>query len=282
MMSVLQDSSMSVVVTPPDQRHEPVQPASQSWLIARLNPVSRFICPFVMSLPLFTTLDVVSASIQFAVVMLVLWVTGINPLVVFRRTWPVWIGAVGGFITIVLYGRTSGTVYFSWAAIVVSEGSLYLATATFLRVAAIAVPSVMFMLGLDPTDLADGLVQILRLPSRFVYGALAGMRMFTLLQEDWRALGLSRRSRGLGDGNAFVRMFAQAFGLLVLSIRRATKLATAMEARGFGGSAERSQARVSRLHTIDWVSYVVSLVIPLAAVTIAVVTGNWHSPLRGA
>ncbi|WP_233428186.1 energy-coupling factor transporter transmembrane component T family protein [Bifidobacterium myosotis] len=281
-MSVLQDSSMSVVVTPPDQRHEPVQPASQSWLIARLNPVSRFICPFVMSLPLFTTLDVVSASIQFAVVMLVLWVTGINPLVVFRRTWPVWIGAVGGFITIVLYGRTSGTVYFSWAAIVVSEGSLYLATATFLRVAAIAVPSVMFMLGLDPTDLADGLVQILRLPSRFVYGALAGMRMFTLLQEDWRALGLSRRSRGLGDGNAFVRMFAQAFGLLVLSIRRATKLATAMEARGFGGSTERSQARVSRLHTIDWVSYVVSLVIPLAAVTIAVVTGNWHSPLRGA
>ena len=262
--------------------HEPVQPASQSWLIARLNPVSRFICPFVMSLPLFTTLDVVSASIQFAVVMLVLWVTGINPLVVFRRTWPVWIGAVGGFITIVLYGRTSGTVYFSWAAIVVSEGSLYLATATFLRVAAIAVPSVMFMLGLDPTDLADGLVQILRLPSRFVYGALAGMRMFTLLQEDWRALGLSRRSRGLGDGNAFVRMFAQAFGLLVLSIRRATKLATAMEARGFGGSTERSQARVSRLHTIDWVSYVVSLVIPLAAVTIAVVTGNWHSPLRGA
>lgn len=282
MMSVLQDSSMSVVVTPPDQRHEPVQPASQSWLIARLNPVSRFICPFVMSLPLFTTLDVVSASIQFAVVMLVLWVTGINPLVVFRRTWPVWIGAVGGFITIVLYGRTSGTVYFSWAAIVVSEGSLYLATATFLRVAAIAVPSVMFMLGLDPTDLADGLVQILRLPSRFVYGALAGMRMFTLLQEDWRALGLSRRSRGLGDGNAFVRMFAQAFGLLVLSIRRATKLATAMEARGFGGSTERSQARVSRLHTIDWVSYVVSLVIPLVAVTIAVVTGNWHSPLRGA
>ena len=262
--------------------HEPVQPASQSWLIARLNPVSRFICPFVMSLPLFTTLDVVSASIQFAVVMLVLWVTGINPLVVFRRTWPVWIGAVGGFITIVLYGRTSGTVYFSWAAIVVSEGSLYLATATFLRVAAIAVPSVMFMLGLDPTDLADGLVQILRLPSRFVYGALAGMRMFTLLQEDWRALGLSRRSRGLGDGNAFVRMFAQAFGLLVLSIRRATKLATAMEARGFGGSTERSQARVSRLHTIDWASYVVSLVIPLAAVTIAVVTGNWHSPLRGA
>ena len=28
-----------------------------------------------------------------------------------------------------------------------------------------------------------------------VYGGLAGMRMVTLLQDDWRALGLSRRSQ---------------------------------------------------------------------------------------
>ena len=46
--------------------------------------------------------------------------------------------------------------------IVISQGSLYLALATFLRVAAIAVPGVILALGLDPTDLADGLVQILR------------------------------------------------------------------------------------------------------------------------
>lgn len=29
----------------------------------------------------------------------------------------------------------------------------------------------------DPTDLADGLVQIVRLPSRFVLGGLAGVRL---------------------------------------------------------------------------------------------------------
>lgn len=101
----------------------------------------------------------------------------------------------------------------------ISEGSINLAIATAIRVAAIAVPGVILALGLDPTDLADGLVEILHFSPRFVYGGLAGLRMFTLLQEDWRALGLSQRSRGLGDGNAIARALSQAFGLLVLSIR---------------------------------------------------------------
>ena len=136
-------------------------------------------------------------------------------------------------------------------------------------------------LGLDPTDLADGLVQILRLPQRFVYGGLAGMRMFTLLQDDWRALGQSRRSRGLGDGSTIKRVFSQAFSLLVVSIRRGTKLATAMEARGFGSSAPRSQARISRLKPIDWIFYVICLAVPLASIGVAIGTGNWHFAFQG-
>ena len=102
-----------------------------------------------------------------------------------------------------LYGKTSGAVLVNLGdVVVISQGSLYLALATFLRVAAIAVPGVILALGLDPTDLADGLVQILHLPSRFVYGGLAGMRMFTLLQDDWRALGSPVVLVDWGDGSA--------------------------------------------------------------------------------
>ena len=136
-------------------------------------------------------------------------------------------------------------------------------------------------LGLDPTDLADGLVQILHLPSRFVYGGLAGMRMFTLLQDDWRALGQSRRSRGLGDGSAIKRVFSQAFSLLVVSIRRGTKLATAMEARAFGSDAPRSQARESRLHAVDWLFYAICVAVPVIALSCAYFTGYWHWAFTG-
>lgn len=174
----------------------------------KINPVSRFIGALILCIPMFVTLDVVSASVALALEVLLLWIGGVAPWTVLRKTWPVWVAASGSFISVSLYGKTSGAVLVNLGnVIVISQGSLYLALATFLRVAAIAVPGVILALGLDPTDLADGLVQILHLPSRFVYGGLAGMRMFTLLQDDWRALGQSRRSRGLGDGSAIRRVF---------------------------------------------------------------------------
>ena len=272
----------TVTVSPPDARREPARAASPSWFIAKVNPVARIIGALVMCIPMFVSLDVVSASVALGLEFVLLWIGGIAPWRVLRSTWPVWIAAVGGFVSVFLYGRTSGEIWFSAGWIVVSQGSTYLAAATFLRVGAIAMPGVILALGLDPTDLADGLVQILHFSPRFVYGGLAGMRMFTLLQDDWRALGLSRRSRGLGDGNAVSRAFSQAFGLLVLSIRRATKLATAMVARGFGGSGPRSAARVSRLHPIDAVFCLICLAIPVIALAVAVRTGTWHFSFQGA
>ena len=266
----------TINVVPHAKRHEVAKAASPSWFIAKINPVSRFIGALILCIPMFFTLDVVSASVAFGLEMLLLWIGGLAPWTVLRKTWPVWIAAAGSFISVSLYGKTSGTVLADFGFIVVSQGSVYLAAATFLRVAAIAVPGVILALGLDSTDLADGLVQILHLPSRFVYGGLAGMRMFTLLQDDWRALGQSRRSRGLGDGSAIKRVFSQAFSLLVVSIRRGTKLATAMEARGFGSDAPRSQARESKLHAVDWVFYAICVAVPAIALYTAYRTGYWN------
>lgn len=271
-----------VRVSPQSERHEPAKPASPSWFIARINPVSRFVMGLILCIPMFFSLDVVSATTALGIELALLWIGGVNPITACRKTWPVWIAAAGGFVSVFLYGKASGATLLELGVIHVTEGSVYFACATFLRVLAIAMPGVILALGLDPTDLADGLVQLLHLSPRFVYGGLAGMRMFTLLQEDWRALGLARRSRGLGDEGAVKRALSQAFGLLVLSIRRATKLATAMEARGFGGSGPRSQARVSSLHAIDVVGYAIAVAVPAIALTAAVLTGYWNQPLFSA
>lgn len=264
------------------ERGDVARPASPSWFIAKINPVSRFIGALILCIPMFFTLDIMSASVAFGLEMLLLWIGGIAPWTVLRKTWPVWIAAAGSFVSVALYGKTSGVVLANLGGfVVISQGSLYLALATFLRVAAIAVPGVMLALGLDPTDLADGLVQILHLPSKFVYGGLAGLRMFTLLQDDWRALGQSRRSRGLGDGNVIKRVLSQAFNLLVVSIRRGTKLATAMEARGFGSELPRSQARESRLHAVDWGFYLICAAVLVIALAAAYFTGYWHWAFSG-
>ena len=160
----------TITVVPHKERRNETKPASPSWFVAKINPVSRFIGALILCIPMFFTLDVVSASVAFGLEMLLLWIGGVAPWTVLRKTWPVWIAATGSFVSVALYGKTSGTVLANLGGIIViSQGSLYLALATFLRVAAIAVPGVILALGLDPTDLADGLVQILRLPQRFVY-----------------------------------------------------------------------------------------------------------------
>lgn len=264
-------------VTASSKRLESERLVSPSWFIRKLNPISRFIGALLLCLPMFVTLDIVSASIAFGLDILLFAIAGVTPWYVLRHTWPVWIAASGSFISVLLYGQSSGDDIFKFGWMHISQGSLYLAICTFVRVASVAVPGVILAIGLDPTDLADGLVQILHFSPRFVYGALAGLRMFSLLQNDWRAFGLARRSRGISDGKALQRMLSQSFGLLVLSIRRGTKLATAMEARAFGSSIKRVPARKSKLTAYDWIFYVICIAVPAIALYASIQTGYWHN-----
>ena len=157
----------------------------------------------------------------------------------------------------------------------VSDHSTTLAIATFIRILAIGVPAIVTVIGIDATDLADAFSQVMKLPDRFVYGGLAGMRLFSVLQDDWAALSASRRPRGLADDSKIKAFMPQAFALLVLSIRRSTTLATAMEARGFGGENPRSHARISHVNKRDHVFMIGCLIIPAIALIAAVYYGTF-------
>ena len=67
-----------------------------------------------------------------------------------------------------------------------------------------------------------------------------------------------------------------AFALFVLSIRRGSTLATAMEARGFGGRGARTWARESRFGWREWMLLAAGAAISATAVAVAVVTGSWN------
>ena len=84
----------------------------------------------------------------------------------------------------------------------------------------------------------------------------------------------SRRARGIADQGKIKYWFSLSFGLLVMSLRRAGKLATAMEARGFGGPRKRSWARESKLRQRDWTVMAVCVLVALAALALAWATGN--------
>ena len=263
-----------LTVTPMDQRDEPVKPASRSPYIASINPAFRLIGAFLAALPLLISLDPVSATTALILEFLLLGAAGFTPLRVVRSTWPIFLGAPGSALAIILYGKSGGATFWQWGMIHITQRSLDLALATALRILAIGIPAIITVLGIDATDLADAFSQVLHLPDRFVYGGLAGMRLFTVLKDDWSALTASRRSRGLGDENRFKAFMPQAFALLVLSIRRSTTLATAMEARGFGGSTPRTHARVSHVRTRDAGFLLICLAVPAISLTVAALTGS--------
>lgn len=264
-----------IKVSAVNNRDEEAKLSSKSPLLASINPVFRIFGAFAASIPLLFTLDCVSASVALLLEFVIFACIKLPPWRVIRLSWPVWVGAPTSALTVLLYGKSGGNTWFQWWLMHATDRSAMLAVATSLRILAIGVPSIVMVIGLDATDLADAFSQVLHLPDRFVYGGLAGIRLFGVLQDDWAALTASRRSRGLGDEHRVRAFFPQSFALLVLSIRRSTTLATAMEARGFGGIGARSHARVSRVRARDWWIFAMCAIVPSVAVVAALYFGTF-------
>jgi energy-coupling factor transport system ATP-binding protein len=266
-------------VSPPPVSPPQVEPAAERRrpLGDRLNPVAAIAASLVPALLLVTTLDVVSAAVALTLQLLLIPFLGIPFRTLLRRTAPVLIAAPLAAATVVLYGRESGTVYAEFLLVRISDGSLELALATLLRILAIGIPAIALFARPDATRLGDALGQNLRLPSRFVLGGVAALRLLTVLRDDARLLERARRARGIGDRGRVRRALGLVFALLVLSIRRGSALAIGMEARGVGAPGPRTWTRPSPWRASDTAVVAVGIAISTVAVVAAVLTGEFTS-----
>lgn len=248
-----------------------------AMFLERVNPVTPFLAAVLYSIPLLTTLDVVSAIVALALALLAFGIAGMRPIEILRSSWILLIAAPVSATSMLLYAKPGGTSYGQFLYANVTDNSIQLAIAVGLRVLAIGVPTLVALSRIDPTRLADGLAQVAHLPARFVVSALAGIRLFAVFRDDWTAMSQARRARGLGDSGAIRRLMTMAFALLALAIRRAGTLATVMEARGFGvEDVARTWARPSRLGWRDLVLVLAAVVIAAVAVGVAIATGSYR------
>ena len=74
----------------------------------------------------------------------------------------------------------------------------------------------------------------------------------------------------------FISLLLPNRALLVLSIRRGSKLATAMEARGFGAPVRRTWARTSTFGAREWLLVSAGAAISAISVAAAVWAGTWN------
>ncbi|MBO9049820.1 ATP-binding cassette domain-containing protein [Curtobacterium flaccumfaciens] len=245
--------------------------------IVGVHPVASLIGVLALGVCLVLSLDVVSAAVALALELALLPLLRLPVRTLLLRLAPVLLAVPLTAVSIALYGRPSGREWFDLGFAHVTDGSLTLALATALRVLAVGVPAIALFVRVDPTDLADGLAQVLRLPARFVLGALAAVRMMTLLVDDWRQLAMARRARGLADSGRLRRGATMAFALLVLALRRATTLAVAMESRGFGAPGRRTWARVARFAGPEWAMVAALVGIGAVSIAVAVSVGTWRA-----
>lgn len=251
---------------------------SESWL-GRRSPLAKLIALVLITLSLVVTIDPVSAGVVAVGSLALLPLAGIRPLVFLGRVWPFALGAVIAVWGTAIAGEESGRVLLDLGFTTVSTGALELGMALGMRAFAIVLPSVIILSTTDPTDLADSLAQQLRLPARFVLGALAAMRLMGMLAEQWTTIGHARRARGIGSGRGpaskLRATLSQAFGLLVQAIRTATRLAVTMESRGFG-AGPRSWARPARFKAPDVLVILGGAALGAAATAAAVLAGTWE------
>ena len=260
----------------PEQRGTQTGPQRGTrGLLARTNPVARVLALLVATTPLLITIDPVSAGVALALELALMPLSGVSVRSFFLKATPLLVAAPLGALSMLLYASPGGHVYWQLGPAAISDHSMWLALGIGLRMCAIVMPAIALLDRIDPTDMGDGLAQILHLPARPVLAALAGARMTSLMAADWKALERARRARGVGDASRIRSFLRGSFSLLVFALRRSGKLATTMEARGFGAAGKRTWARVSRLRAADAVLMVVAIAVPAIALAASVWAGTF-------
>lgn len=112
-------------------------------------------------------------------------------------------------------------------------------------------------------DFVRALVQHLRVPYRFGYAGLAAFRFVPRFRQERESIRRAHRARGMafgrGIGGWFRRQKSSLVPLLAGSMRHADRVALAMDARGFGYAATRTERQPLRIVPGDWLFLVVGL-----------------------
>ncbi len=253
--------------------------------LPRANPVAKLLAALVLLVVLFASLDAVTAAVILAGLVALLPFSGLPVRALAGRAWMVGLLAVAIAAFNVLFAAEQlGPASIAIGPVRIGAETLANGAGLGLRLLAIALAGILATATSDPTDTADALIQQAHVSPRFAIGVLAALRLLPTLARDGQVIGMARRARGVDAGRspiAAVRLIgSRLMGLLVGAIRRGSRMALAMEARGFGAMPGRTVARPQRMRLTDWCWIAAAVALAAAAVTLSLLVGSWR-PLVG-
>jgi energy-coupling factor transport system permease protein len=179
---------------------------------------------------------------------------------------------LGFFMFFFFAFSTPGPAIISWGTLSITWPGLLQGGTQIYRLCLLVAISSLFSYATSPAQLTHGLeallapLQRIGLPIRDLAMVLTiSLRFVPTIAQQIDKLSKAQRARGIDYGNApwnRARSWAPMFvPLFVAAFRRAERLATAMEARGFRGTAHRTHMTQLRLTRLDLVAAIVLLAI---------------------
>jgi energy-coupling factor transport system permease protein len=254
----------------------PLEPIRKS-LLTRVSPVSRLAGGIVWLVAALVTVDPrVPAVLLGAGTLALLFLSGLPLSRLPARLAPLLLAAVGLAIVTVLFHASAGdpaaNVVLEAGPVRITTTSLSAGLALGLRLAVVAVTSILVFAPSDATRFADSLTQQWHLPYRIAFGTLAALHITPQIGVDWAATGAVRRLRGIEPHGpiGWLRSFSgRLMTLLVSAIRRAGRMALAMDARGFDSGTRRSHFRPIHATLLDWAVLAVAVAVAAGALLVA-------------
>lgn len=165
---------------------------------------------------------------------------------------------------------SGGEIVFSFWWFEVTSDSVMVAISLALRSLCFTALSFMFILTTNSTKFMLSLMQQLKLPPKLTYGILAGYRFLPTFRHELEILRQAHRIRGLGKPKGIKERLLQVrrylIPLMANAIRKAERVAIAMESKGFTGSPDRTHYYKITVEKKDWIFLTVFLLVFFASV----------------
>lgn len=240
-----------------------------------LNPLTKLALALLVAVEVSTTVEPVSPLAIALLAFCAAKVLGRLPWGVFVRPWTlVGVLSIGMFWTSTLFYAGAGT-----GSVVLEAGPLRITTAALVygltiaaRLLAIFSASLLYVLTTDPTELVLALIQQAKLPYRIGYAVFVAYRFLPLVQEEFGNIQAAHRVRGIRDDGGVVGRIRTIWGylipLLAISVRKAERVALAMDSRAFGALPERTYYRTTSIGRRDTLFAACSLTVLAAPIVI--------------
>ncbi|MGA9174444.1 MAG: energy-coupling factor transporter transmembrane component T [Thermoactinomyces sp.] len=136
------------------------------------------------------------------------------------------------------------TTWFEWGWIHITKESFYRGLHLGFRALDFAFLGLVFSLTTRPVFLFYSLMQQLHLKPKYAYSFMAGVRLIPIMMEEFQTIRQAMIVRGMaqekGLAHFFRKLKSYSIPLLSQSIRRAHRIAVAMEAKRFSEGKERT------------------------------------------